>query len=196
MGQRCFNHLNSVLQSKTDRGYSSATNLLVFLYWIGTGCCYRVVSVSFEIPRSSIRNIIHRMLFVVCSLSKQVIRLPRTEAEIKGIGQAFAAKVGCQRMKVFVGSIDGTHIKIKVPHNQNKEYNSRKMCTTMILQGIVDNRGKFSNFYTGWPGSVNDSRVFKNTPVYTGKLYPPKGYFLLGDRGYPCTDEIGVNNAI
>lgn len=38
----------------------------------------------------------------------------------------------------------------------------------------------------GYPGSVHDSRVLKNSPIYTSHRYPPQGFYILGDGGYPC----------
>lgn len=43
--------------------------------------------------------------------------------------------------------------------------------------------------FTGYPGSVHDTRVLKNSPIYTGQLYPPAGYFIVGDGGYPCIEQ-------
>ena len=131
------------------------------------------------------------MLLSVCALSKRLIKLPM-ESTVESIGKAFAEKVGCASFNKFAGAIDGTLINIKVPFKLTKEYNSRKMCTTMILQAVVDNAGKFIDIYTGWPGSVHDSRVLKNSPIFVRKLYPPKDYYLLADSGYFLNDHIGI----
>lgn len=36
---------------------------------------------------------------------------------------------------------------------------------------------------------MHDSRVLKNSPVYLSRSYPPPGFFILGDGGYPCLKE-------
>ncbi|KAL7377129.1 hypothetical protein ABVT39_022375 [Epinephelus coioides] len=54
------------------------------------------------------------------------------------------------------------------------------------LQAICDHRGRFIDVCSGFPGSVHDARVLKNSPVYVEQLYPPEGRCILGDGGYPC----------
>lgn len=46
--------------------------------------------------------------------------------------------------------------------------------------------GKFLDIYVGNPGSVHDALVLRRCPMYKQSLFPPKGFFLLGDGGYPC----------
>ena len=67
------------------------------------------------------------------------------------------------------------------------------MFTSINSQAIVDNKNKFIDFFTGYPGSVHDSRVLLNSPVYLQAKYPPNSYYLLGDSGYPCImDPISI----
>ncbi|XP_033988432.1 putative nuclease HARBI1 [Trematomus bernacchii] len=37
--------------------------------------------------------------------------------------------------------------------------------------------------------SVHDARILKNSPIYARGTYPPPGYFILADGGYPCLQE-------
>ena len=57
------------------------------------------------------------------------------------------------------------------------------------MQAICDSDCKFLDIFVGYPGSVHDSRVLKNSPMYVQSLYPPEGYVILGDGGYPCLSE-------
>ncbi|CAL9707207.1 unnamed protein product [Knipowitschia caucasica] len=57
------------------------------------------------------------------------------------------------------------------------------------MQAICDSSGRFLNIFAGFPGSVHDTRVLKNSPVYVRAEYPPQGYFILGDGGYPCIQQ-------
>ncbi|KAJ4946113.1 hypothetical protein JOQ06_023788 [Pogonophryne albipinna] len=52
---------------------------------------------------------------------------------------------------------------------------------------VCDGKGFFLNT-SGYPGSVHDTRVLKNSAIYKQALYPPSGFFLLGDGGYPCME--------
>ena len=48
-----------------------------------------------------------------------------------------------------VGAIDGSHISIKAPHVNHKDYFNRKQKYSMNLQGVVDADGKFIDVSTG-----------------------------------------------
>ncbi len=56
------------------------------------------------------------------------------------------------------------------------DYYNRKGWHSIILQGTVDNVGKFTNINIGWPGRVHDARVFVNSSLYQkgqgGTLFP------------------------
>ncbi|XP_033976880.1 protein ALP1-like [Trematomus bernacchii] len=54
------------------------------------------------------------------------------------------------------------------------------------LQAVCDGKGKFLQTFVGFPGSVHDTRVLKHSALYKEALYPPPGYFIVGDGGYPC----------
>ncbi|KAG7489679.1 nuclease HARBI1 [Solea senegalensis] len=72
------------------------------------------------------------------------------------------------------------------PDPQKRCYMNRKLFPSVILQGVCDAGGKFRDVYIGNPGSVHDSMVLRRSPMFRQALYPPAGYFLLGDGGYPC----------
>ncbi|KAL7395289.1 hypothetical protein ABVT39_013803 [Epinephelus coioides] len=68
----------------------------------------------------------------------------------------------------------------------------------MDAQLITCSLISFTNIYTGWPGSVHDARVLKNSRIYTmaerGELFPADTeeingvqvpIMLLGDPAYP-----------
>ncbi|XP_054456751.1 putative nuclease HARBI1 [Anoplopoma fimbria] len=55
--------------------------------------------------------------------------------------------------------------------------------------GAIDGasaKGAFLDVYIGNTGSVHDALVLRRSPMYKQALYPPAGYMLLGDGGYPC----------
>ena len=55
-----------------------------------------------------------------------------------------------------------------------------------IVQVISDENMVFTDVVAGWPGSVHDSRVLRNSAVfYTAANKFPGNTHLLGDGGYP-----------
>ena len=78
-------------------------------------------------------------------------------------------------------------IPIKAP---NFVSSNRKGFHSINLQGIVDHEMMFTDYYVGWPGSVHDARVFRNSEIYdlatnsTSEWFPNDSH-LVGDSAYP-----------
>lgn len=96
-----------------------------------------------------------------------------------------------------VGAIDGSHIPIIAPQNYHNDYFNRKSWHSIILQGVVDGKGKFWNVFTGLPGSLHDARLSTLWELAGENLFPPHirnigavtaGYYVLGDSAYPLQD--------
>lgn len=77
------------------------------------------------------------------------------------------------------GARDSCHIRIKPPANNSQCYFSRKLFHSVLLQDITSHQGNFMEIFVWYRGSVLDARVLKNSPVYTGRLYPPAGRCLV-----------------
>jgi hypothetical protein len=78
------------------------------------------------------------------------------------------------------------HIRIHCPVDKHDEYINHKIYSIQ-LQAVADSFGLFMDVFIGFPGSVHDTRVLKNSPLYRNiNNYPPLNYYLLGDSGYPC----------
>ncbi|KAM3619675.1 uncharacterized protein V6R79_011663 [Siganus canaliculatus] len=149
---------------------------------------YRVVSQAFGIPRSTVNDIAHRMADKILTLKNRVIRFPSPD-ELQQIGAGFQRLAGSAAFGRVVGSIDGCHIRIKPPSADAQCYFNRKLFYSVQLQAVCDHQCQFLDLFVGYPGSVHDARVLKNSPLYVHSLYQPEGYYILGDGGYPCMSE-------
>ncbi len=116
----------------------------------------------------------------------RVVHFPKPE-EMEGVGAGFACLAGHEAFRSAAGAINGCHVRILPPAEpQKKCYINRKIFPSIILQGICDASGVFLDVYIGNPGSVHDALVLCISPMYRQALYPPAGYFLLGDGRDPC----------
>lgn len=52
------------------------------------------------------------------------------------------------------------------PPERKDDYIDRKGDVSIILQGICNEKKEFIDIFVGYPGSVHDSRVFKNSPAF------------------------------
>ncbi len=82
--------------------------------------------------------------------------------------------------KQDVGNIDGCQVRIKPPSTVQIP----QLFYLIQLQAVCENKGAFLVIFVGYPGSVQDSRVFKNIPLICHKLYSPGICLILGDGGY------------
>lgn len=130
----------------------------------------------------------------ICQLRSRFIKWPRGD-DLRDIINGFDALSKCPMVG---GSIDGSHIPVLAPADQRNDYYCYKGYYSIILQGIVDYRGRFINAFTGFPGRANDARVFSASSVYRagtdGQLFDNfqaiiEGVvvkpLLVGDSAYP-----------
>ncbi|KAL7400140.1 hypothetical protein ABVT39_007077 [Epinephelus coioides] len=162
-------------------------NVPVLQIFCPNGTSYRVVSKVFGMPHSTVHRIVHRVTEEVVAIRHRVIYLPKTADDLAAVTQGFA---GLARHRAFLkaaGAIDGCHVRIKPASGPDGQcYRNRKLFASIILQAVCDHQGRFIDTYVGWPGSVHDSRVLRHSPLYRRAIYPPPGYFILADGGYPC----------
>ena len=84
------------------------------------------------------------------------------------------------------------------PEECPADYYNRKGFHSIVVQGMIDNVGRFMEVYIGWPGRVHDARVFVNSSLYKrgqdGTLFPDWKkticgedipLLVLGDPAYP-----------
>ena len=100
-----------------------------------------------------------------------------------------------------VGAVGGTHIEILAPEEYAKDYYNRKGYYSILMQAVADHRYCFTDINIGWPGSVHDARVFKNSQLYLRAsqetLLPANcckvmngvrvPLIILGDSAYPLS---------
>jgi len=65
------------------------------------------------------------------------------------------------------GAIDGSHVRIDKPVEDPDSYINRKQYFSLHIQGTVNHKMKFIDVFVGYPGSVHDARVFRNSSIYT-----------------------------
>ena len=80
-----------------------------------------------------------------------------------------------------IGAIDCTHIRILKPSlcQKGDEYINRKAYPSINVQATCDAEEYFTSVVAKWPGSVHDSRIFKNSSVHE---YMKQGPY----SDYPC----------
>ena len=99
------------------------------------------------------------------------------------------------------GCIDGTHVEIKRPLENAKDFFNYKQFFSFTVQAVCDSSGRFMDVECKWPGSVHDAKVFANSKInenlQTGNIpntaltvlpgYDAISNYLIGDPAYHLT---------
>jgi len=104
------------------------------------------------------------------------------------------------RLPNVVGAIDGTHIPINAPHEKAVDYFSHYRHHNFGIQAVADGDLLFLDFSAGYPGSMHDARILRNSSLYhkaeqgdilTGPIvnvnHHEIGPYLVGDSAYPIS---------
>ncbi|KAK4297246.1 hypothetical protein Pmani_003630 [Petrolisthes manimaculis] len=92
-----------------------------------------------------------------------------------------------------IGIIDGTHVPIAAPSQDEEVYVNRKRFHSLNVQVVCDADYVILDFCTRFPGSSHDSFVWQNSNLYQKFQQGEFGNsVLLGDSGYPLQQNLMV----
>lgn len=119
-------------------------------------------------------------------LSPETIKWPQSAIDIENIVNGFRRS----GLNNIIGAIDGSYIPIKAPKDHPEVYICRKRFHAITLQAICTYDLKFTDCFAGYPSSVNDLRIFRNSTIYKSFLTRPETFFpndefIIGDKAYP-----------
>lgn len=157
------------------------------LWMMATSETYRSIASRFGVSEATVHSSVRKVVrSIMAHLIPKLIKWPIGDIA-EEVLEGFRVKQG---MEGVLGAIDGTHIAIKAPKNHQEAYIIGKGFHSIQLQAICDHQMVFTDCYTGWPGSVHDARVLRNSTIYrdqqeaNGLLFP-RSSFLVGDAAYP-----------
>ncbi|KAB0795809.1 hypothetical protein PPYR_01871 [Photinus pyralis] len=156
----------------------------LFLWFAGhEACAYRDLADRFDLSLWTVHTIIYRVSRFLSNMSVNVIKWPSLQQRLES-EQKFSSKYNFPGV---IGSIDGTHVIIDPPNDNKDNYIDRKGNVSICVQGICNERKKIIDIFIGFPGSTHDSRVLKNSPIFSElPTLIEQGHYLLGDSAYPC----------
>ena len=163
--------------------------LLLTLKYLGTQETYHVLAEKFNLSPSTCSDIVKRICIALCQVQGNIISWPSDAARSWKIQQDFHQLCG---LYGIIGAIDGSHVEIKPPGEDEQSYYNRKKRHSVVLQGVCDGRGAFTDVYAGWPGSCHDTRVLRNSPLFQRATNNHHAMFvgntfIIGDPAYAPT---------
>lgn len=158
--------------------------LLMTLRFYATGTFQLVIGDTFNVHKSTVCRIVHRVTAAIARLRAKYVRFPATAQEKCRVMNEFYKGSG---MPGVIGAIDCTHVPIQSPGGEDGEiYRNRKGYFSINVQLICDKTGYISDIVARWPGSVHDSTIFDNSHVRAMMERSGHEGYLIGDGGYPC----------
>lgn len=135
------------------------------------------------VSKSTASRVVRKVSVALASLAPHHIKMPQNE-EILDVRQAF---YNIAKFPRCVGAVDGTHIKIQSPGENNAEiFRNRKQFFSLNVQTVADANLKIRNIVARWPGSSHDAHIFRNSMLYQSFENGMYGdSILLGDSAYP-----------
>ncbi|KAJ8384500.1 hypothetical protein AAFF_G00204150 [Aldrovandia affinis] len=188
-----FDHLVEVLGHQGLKGDQHDGGLEIpvrqkvalFLWYMANQNSFREMSDKFNVSQSSAHRCVVDVLRTFCKMVPTFISW-FTNCEKMATSAAFRAVCGIDGI---IGAIDGCHIKLQRPPVRGGDYLNRKGYYSVVLQGIVDERGRFRDIYVGAPGRVHDSRILRKSTFFEKWGEKMGRYMLLGDSAYISRDH-------
>ena len=137
--QELSHEIEPYLTVSNYRGRSLPLSLqvLITLRYLATGDMQRSVGDTVNVAQSTVSRTISSVTKAISRISSSHISMPSTDLQQKPIMGDFF-----QRYQIpgVIGLIDGTHIRVQSPSENEVAYVNRKNFHSINVQAIVDNR--------------------------------------------------------
>ncbi|XP_052778725.1 putative nuclease HARBI1 [Mya arenaria] len=157
-------------------------SVLVTLQFFATGAHHLLIAEIHGISRPSVGRAIDRITNALCRHINKFISMPVNDAERRIEKKEFYSIAGFPNV---LGCIDLTHVRIRAPTHNEADFVNRKGFHSVNIQMVCDARLIIMDVVAKWPGSVQDSRLFRESRLF-GVLENGMDGVLLGDSGYAC----------
>ena len=139
------------------------------------------------IHRSTVSKTVHEIMNRVAAKCEDWISFPTTPQDIQSAKRKWQGKYA---FPLCIGAIDCTHVPIQRPPERfhPDEFVNRKNFLSFNVQVTVDADELFTSVNAMWPGSVHDSRIFRNSRIPDFIVHTDA--LLLGDSGYALAPYI------
>ncbi|XP_048852793.1 putative nuclease HARBI1 isoform X2 [Brienomyrus brachyistius] len=181
--------IRDALTSPTQRSNAITPEMKVIttLRYLATGKMQQCSSDDLCLSQPSISRVITQTIEALSQshIVKQFISFPLDVRTLQAHKRAFMDIAGFPGVD---GVIDGTHICIITPSENEDVFVNRKRFHSINTQLVFSADYKILDIVAKWPGSTHDARILSESglkQLFEGH-YVPVNCHLLGDSGYPC----------
>ena len=168
------------------------------LYRLAHGGSFENAGVAMNVGKTTAAKAFDDVINALYGIRNDFIKFPTTVAETSASIATFET---LSDLPNIAGAIDGTHVKIRAPKESAVDYFSRYQQHDVVVQGIVDGRKIFLDVAAGFPGSMHDARVLRNSSIYeraeqgnilaVGPIHRIGPHeiqpYVVGDSAYPLS---------
>ena len=172
------------LQHDSDRNGALSPSLQVCLAlrYFATGSFQNLVGDSIQVHKSTVCRAIRKVALSLCKRLNEYVKFPTQPEPQNTTRQKLHQIAG---FPDILGCVDGTHIRIKGPKENENDFVNRKGYHSINTQIVCDADLIITNSVIKWPGAKHDSFILKQSSLwrdFEAGRYPGR---LLGDSGYP-----------
>lgn len=152
----------------------------IFLRYLADPGFQSGIAEELGVHRSTVCKTINGVADMIMQKSDTWIRFPSTADDIA------AAKIewlDTYKFPSAIGVLDCTHVRIPKPGDHGDEYINRKGYPSINVQATCNAKEWFTSIVVDWPGSVHDSKIWKNSTIRE-VIRRHRNTVLLGDEGY------------
>ncbi|XP_046575474.1 putative nuclease HARBI1 [Haliotis rubra] len=159
--------------------------VLVTLRFLASVSFLQVVGDTVGLDKSTFSRTVDRVCDALVRKWHQFIKWPSVQEKDK-------IKKGVFEIGGFpnvIGCIDGTHVRIQAPTQDEPAYVNRKGWHSINVQAVCDDKGNITYLCASWPGSTHDSHIFRTSNLrqhLEANHTRISDGFVLGDSGYAC----------
>ena len=170
------------------RGVTVEEQALMFMQWVRQSSSNRTLQERFQHSGETVHRHVHAVLDSLYYLAPEFIKPPTTpypvpDRIIDGGGAKFYPW-----FRHCIGALDGTHIPVFIPEQDQNPYQNRKGYLSQNVLGVCNFEGLFTWIHAGWEGSANDGIVLDDAQAKG--FHIPEGKFYLADAGYGIAEGI------
>lgn len=182
--------LSPFIRNISNRSFAVPPHLsiLIVLDFFANGCFQRVTGNNYylRLSQPTVSRCVRKVALALAELKNQFIKFPTNVREINKQQQLFYNYKGIPNL---VSLIDGSHIRIICPRQNEEAYVNRHSPHSINTQIVCDFNYVITHICAKWPGSLHDSTILRESCLWeyfeNHNEVQNKG-ILLGDSGYPC----------
>ncbi len=144
-GRNSINYITNLLREDlsrdTQRGHAlePEQQVLIALRFFASGSFLQVIGDSLGVDKSTVSRVVRDVSLALNRRRDQFIKWSSNNDADK-IKNNFFSYAG---FPCVIGCVDGTHVRIQAPHNNENNYVNRKRYHSINVQGICDHEGNY-----------------------------------------------------